>query len=270
MRFSLSSRHTLVALREYADEIKLPYKDIQRLRDFVTEDWNGTKDVVIELSTDDEINWSQLQTYQQVLNITLACPTSLFKDAQEYSFPYYWAYPVSTYFELRGLIDLGVSQVFLDAPLTHDLINIKSTIPENIILRACPNKAYNDYMPRANGIKGFYIRPEDISVYNNYISILEFDYSELSQELTLCKIYKKGVWNGNLNLLINRLNYDIDNRGFELVPGFLEEEEEVNEKLFAERRISCQQKCQRVPQSCNFCNIIFRFITTLDKRSNNG
>lgn len=269
MKYSLSCRHTLAALRQQADEIKIEYKDIQRIRDFATEDWNGTKDIVIEISNSDEVDWSRLVVYQEVLNITIACPVSIFPQARENNFAYYWAYPISTYYELRGLIDLGVSQILIEAPLTHDLVNLKLTT--SLPIRMCANRCYNDYMPRANGIIGSYIRPEDISIYEQYVSTIEFDYSELSQELTLQKIYKKGIWNGNLNLLINKLNYDIDNRGFELAPTFLmDDDETVTNKLFAERRISCAQKCQRSPHSCNFCNIMFNFITTLDKRSNNG
>ena len=269
MKYSLSCQHTLAALRQQADEIKIEYKDIQRIRDFATEDWNGTKDIVIEISNSDEVDWSRLVVYQEVLNITIACPVSIFPQARENNFTYYWAYPVSTYYELRGLIDFGVSQILIEAPLTHDLVNLKLTT--SLPIRMCANRCYNDYMPHANGIVGSYIRPEDISVYEQYVSTIEFDYSELSQELTLQKIYKKGIWNGNLNLLINKLNYDIDNRGFELAPTFLmDDDETVTDKLFAERRISCAQKCQRFPHSCNFCNIMFNFITTLDKRSNNG
>ena len=267
MKYSLSCRHTLAALREYADEIKINSKDIQRIRDFATEDWKGTKNIVIDLSDGGEIDWPQLKVYQEVLNITIACPVSQFTTAQEYQFDYYWAYPISTYYELQGLLDLGVSQILIEAPLTHDLIQLKKTIPSETKIRMCINKCFNDYMPRKNGIVSSYIRPEDIIEYEPYINVAEFVYTELSQELTYYRVYKKGIWNGNLNILLPKLNYDVDNRGFELVPTFLEEDE-PDIKLFAHRRISCGQVCQRDPHKCKFCYTVFNFITTLDKTIN--
>lgn len=116
-------------------------------------------------------------------------------------------------------------------------------------------------MPYINGICGVYIRPEDVDIYEKYISHIEFITQNLEQERTLIKIYQNDKkWPGNLNLLLTNLNYNIDNRGFELLPGY-------KEKEFAERRLRCAQKCQENPVRCRFCPTVFTLINTIDINS---
>lgn len=107
------------------------------------------------------------------------------------------------------------------------------------------NFAYDDFLPRKNGIKGTYIRPEDIQYYEEYVDTLEF-YSEFNkQEETLFKIYKNDKkWPGNLKLIIANLKSDVDNRG-------LPEE-------FGKIRVQCRQNCMR-NGACNFCETAFIF-----------
>jgi hypothetical protein len=98
-----------------------------------------------------------------------------------------------------------------------------------------------------SGIKGQYIRPEDVKLYDEYVQTLEFDgvHDALTKEETLLKIYKeKAEWMGNLNLLITHLNEDVDNRGI------LDE--------FGERRMNCGQRCLS-GGSCTHCDIAIKF-----------
>jgi hypothetical protein len=60
-------------------------------------------------------------------------------------------------------------------------------------------------------------------------------------------------------MLLTYLGMSVDNRGFEIIPTVGD-----NPKSFARRRISCEQKCQRNPSQCNFCEETFKFIRTLD------
>ena len=143
---------------------------------------------------------------------------------------------------------MGVSQVLVDGPMFFSIKDIKNRAPE-VEIRMVANDCYNNYIPRDNGIVGTYVRPEDVEYYSKYISHMEFRTNDLEKERTLVKIYKRGYWPGNLNLLLNKLNYDIDNRGFD--------------EQFAERRINCHQKCQE--GRCHYCDIIFSLITNIDR-----
>ena len=73
-------------------------------------------------------------------------------------------------------------------------------------------------MPRnpKTGIYGPYIRPEDVDFYEKYIDHIEFITKSLEKELTLIKVYKEDKqWPGNLNLLLDNLGENVDNRGFD-------------------------------------------------------
>ena len=116
------------------------------------------------------------------------------------------------------------------------------------------NLAYDSYIPRADGIKGFYIRPEDVEAYEKYISTIEFAIDDLSKEGTLLHVYKDNKeWPGNLNLLLTNLNFNIDNRS---IPD-----------NFAEVRMNCQQRCMR-NKNCHFCDSAFLFGDQVRKEAN--
>jgi len=51
MKFMISSRHPLGVLKN-ASEIRVNYSDIERIRDFVTEDWTCTADINIYIPRD--------------------------------------------------------------------------------------------------------------------------------------------------------------------------------------------------------------------------
>ena len=115
-----------------------------------------------------------------------------------------------------------------------------------------PNQAYDKYIVHGNGIHGQWVRPEDISIYEQYITTFEFIANDLSQERTLYHIYaEEQNWPGNLNILINNLDYNVDNRG-------------ITEKL-AENRIKCGQRCE-MSGTCHLCDQAFALVNAVDKR----
>jgi hypothetical protein len=52
----ISCRQPLAFLKE-ANEIKVKYNDIERLADFITEDWTSNAEIVIYLPKEQLINW---------------------------------------------------------------------------------------------------------------------------------------------------------------------------------------------------------------------
>ena len=204
------------------------------------------------------IDWNKIDLYKNSLNIILAFEDAFsFDGARERNYKYFWSYPATTWYELRGLIDLGVSQVLLDAPLFFQLPNVKK-ICGDIEIRLVANRCVNSYMPRKNGVCGTYIRPEDVEIYSEYVKHIEFNTDSLQKEATLLKIYNNGSWPGNLNLLLDYLSVDVDNRGIDALKSF-------EEKAFAKRRIVCKQRCQEDKNACRFCYSIFDLVNTIDK-----
>lgn len=246
----ISCRHSLVEL-EQADEIRVDYRDIARLADFITDKWKCEKDIYIYIPRDQIVDWDALKVYQEVLNMYIVAEdSSLIEVAQQYGYKSFWSYPVSSYWELRGLIDLGVSQVILDAPLYFDLPQAKEVCGD-IEIRLVANKCINGYMKRKNGICGTYVRPEDVDAYSEFVDHLEFDTDgDLRKEMTLLRIYKEKYWPGNLNILLTYLGENVDNRGFD--------------DDFAQYRMRCYQSCQR-NGNCHYCQSVFSMITTILK-----
>lgn len=113
------------------------------------------------------------------------------------------------------------------------------------------NQCFNKYIPCKDGIEGTYVRPEDVDAYSQYVDHMYFITDDLNKERTFIKIYKeKKTWPGNLNLLLENLRYDIDNRAFA--------------SDFAERRMNCGHICQE-NNRCQFCRTRFGLITAVDR-----
>ena len=250
MMYSASGRQPASILKT-VDEIRINYNDKDILYDYEKD--YPDKRIVINISKDQTIDWDYLTAFKNNLNIIVAL-----KDPKEgynailRNIPWYWGYEVTDWFELDSLIALGVSEITIGDPLFFNLDIIKSKCkPYNILIRKAPNVAYNNYIPRENGIIGAYIRPEDIGDYEKYIDIIEFTARDLDEERTLLKIYRDDQnWPGNLNFLIKNLNYNIDNRGFS--------------STFAANRQNCGRRCM-INGNCHLCESEFLLVTTIDK-----
>ena len=152
---------------------------------------------------------------------------------------FYYKYSTTSFFELEGLKNIGVCYILVGTPLLFDL---KTVASYGIPLRAIPNLAYEPYIKHKNGVIGSWIRPEDKEAYGQYIDTFEFYAPKaLDKEAAMYKVYaENGSWPGNLNLLIDNLEFDFDNRLLYDAEGF------------AERRMSCKQKCLK-GRGCHYC-----------------
>lgn len=198
-----------------------------------------------------DLDWELLRAYASTANFILCIENlNMAQLCFENNLKYYWAYPVFTWYELKGLIDLRPAYITLGAPLSFDLIKVKGKT--NIPLRLYANVAFDAYIPRKDGIYGSWIRPEDVKVYDEWVDVIEFVAEELSQEATLLHVYKdNGYWPGNLNLLFTNFNINVDNRG---IP------EEIGET-----RANCGQRCMSAG-TCHFCETAIRFSNALRKK----
>lgn len=256
MKYMMSCRQTLVQLHN-ADEIRMDYKDLDRIRDFVTEDWTCPADIVIYITKEEQetVDWEILKSYQEILSITIAIEDTYYSPTViKNGFKWFWSYPISTFWELQGVLDLGVSQVLIDAPIFFELPTVFEWCKEKQVeIRVIANQVYNKYMLRnpLKAICGVFIRPEDIPYYEPYIQHIEFESDGLKQERTFIKIYKHDqVWPGSLQLLFPKIGYDVINSAFE--PGF------------GRRRLSCRQRCQSTGR-CRYCQIQARLLKAVEE-----
>jgi hypothetical protein len=172
------------------------------------------------------------------------------KQCNENGIKFYWGYPIFTYYELNSVKILNPSYLVLGAPLSFSLDRVKAKT--QIPIRLCPNLAYDAYIPRTDGICGTWIRPEDVTVYEKYIDVFEFETTELEKESTLLHVYKDNQnWPGNLNLLFTNFGVNVDNKA---IP------EEIGHM-----RSVCGQRCMS-DGTCHFCEHAIRFASNIRDR----
>ena len=144
--------------------------------------------------------------------------------------PFFIDKPCMCWEEFNYLIKEGVSDINISGPLGFEMSKVKrvlDSLDRKVIIRAVPNKVENMIIFTPTLI-GFYIRPEDVEMYEDFIDVLEFE--GLEHQDTFFSIYAehKGFI-GNLNQCIYNFQEPIDNKGLVI--------------LFGERRRDCGRQC---------------------------
>jgi hypothetical protein len=196
------------------------------------------------------INWDDIEMYNRVCQNNFICATHNYDACLECSrrnIKFYYGYPVDSYWELQGLKNLGVCYARLGPGLFFDMDAVKKI---GVPIRAIPNLAYNDLLPHADGICGQWIRPEDLSIYNDYIEVIEFEDADSTKEQALYRIYMKGEgWKTAISSLITNLSPDPASNPL------------LDEDL-TKARLNCRQKCQ----AGGTCQICYRYFSLANKK----
>lgn len=251
MKYCVSIRQKPAVLRQ-ADEFFVLYKDFDGIYNFDSDPEFFNKKFIIQIPyySTEEIKWDELAAVAKRLNI-VAAVEDIQTQAQlcnDRGIPFYWNYPITSYDEVHGAISSGVCELKLGAPLFFDLERAASL---GMPIRLAANICHSNLFPNATGFSGTYIRPEDVKYYEPYVKTLEFVTDNLHQEEGLLRVYKNGIWNGNLNLLLTNLNWDIDNRALPDDFGFI--------------RTTCRQRCLEPGKACTFCSSIFNFADSINR-----
>jgi hypothetical protein len=239
MRFCVNGSHSLSVLKR-ADEIKVGYEDRKRLANFSVNIPEAV--VILDFPYGFDAEWDKWKAYDEAFaEFYIALhDLNLARQFRMAGISWYWPYPITSFYELQNILRLGPSYLMIGPPLTFDLKRVK-TVAGDTPLRMVANVAQPAYLPTSDNhnICGSWVRPEDVAAYDEYIQCFEFEEVDNQAEEELLKIYKEdGMWNGNLNLLIKKLNYNVDNRGI------------VNE--FGPMRTNCHMACQSAG-SCRAC-----------------
>lgn len=219
-----------------ANEIKVDFRDRERLFDYI--DDYPTKSFVLSIPAGEKIEFSKLKAYNEKLNGKFYCELEDITNCEvfkENNIKFFWKYPVTNFYELQGLKDLGVSYVLIDAPIFFSLEKVKKF---DIPIRVIPNVCYEGYIPREDGLHGSWIRPQDFDLYEPYISVYEFKAEHLRQIETLYHIYAENKdWVNNMNLLLTNFNLSV------LATAIPPE--------VVETRLNCGQRCTE--NRCHLC-----------------
>ena len=101
-----------------------------------------------------------------------------------------------------------------------------------------------------NSLRTFFIRPEDINLYNKYIDVVEFFNAEYNKDSlnVLYDLYNNGKrWAGPLNEIIKGFKEDTDS--YYLIP------------YFGQQRLNCNKRCN--VSTCSFCTQVSSLADTL-------
>lgn len=160
-------------------------------------------------------------------------------DLQNLKIPFFFDKMITSWEGLREILDLGVSDVYIGGMLGFDLERVNKFIPEGIQIRSYVNVCQANW-DNSEGFKTFFIRPEDLNYYGNFIDVFEF-YESVDTQNTLYEVYfHTQEWNGNLREIIKGLKLDINNY-YILGPEF------------ARRRAQCRRKCIK-GERCELCD----------------
>lgn len=243
MKFCLRNRQIGEYLQK-ADEIKMEYRDYKSIPDLFEK--YPDKPIIVQIPYHITADWNELELYKRMKPDNLICCISSMEDAEickDLGIKFYCGFPITTYHELRWWIARGVEYVRLGAPLFFDLPNVVR-ITGKTPIRAVANVAWYDSDPCDDPKVGTWIRPEDVKLYENYISVIEFEDCDNKKEQALYRIYaEQKNWPGEIGMIISNYNLPGLNR---MIP-----------PSFAEKRIRCGHKCQS-KGTCHSCEYIIK------------
>lgn len=244
MKYCLNSKCSIHLLKR-ADEVFVFQEDEDVLMDWVER--MPDKGIVLNLNKGTVPDVKMYPVYQEKFADFIVCVSDFewHGALNDIGIKWMWRFAVNTYEELRQLMALKPSRIIIGAPLTFDIKNVKEVVGD-IELMMIPHKTGINYIPHKidnKGIRSQWVRPEDVKLYDPYISTFDLSMEEPRQAEAFLHVYKEnGEWPGNLNLLITGLNVDIDNRS-------------ISNEL-AEARIECGQRCLRTG-TCHKCETEF-------------
>lgn len=209
---------------------------------------------------DIEIIKALMEKYPQS-KIVLALPEyspQLEQFCVEQGLPHYYQEQISTIDRFNGFLSLDVTDIFIANELGFSLNRIKPKAEHyGKALRCYCNVCESSWWEDVDhcSLKTFFIRPEDIDLYSNYIDTFEFYLPDdnVPRINTLYEIYaQKKRWFGRYDELI--FGYDGEEDGRYMIPDF------------GIRRLYCGKECAYVADSvpsCHICDRISELCKTL-------
>lgn len=174
-------------------------------------------------------------------NYTIECTSILeIKALIEAGYHAYLKYHICDWETVVSLVNLGVSDIYVDSSIAFSMHNIKKLCNEHgIKIRVSPTVSPNSSIMGMNP-NSFFIRPEDLSIYEKYVDIVDFRVPDQTKEDTLFDIYKRGTFYYNLKDLLDNCKFSVPNP-------FIKPE-------FGQSRLNCGQRCMIPGHSCHLCD----------------
>lgn len=164
----------------------------------------------------------------------------------ENNIPHYYNEFVTSWDKFQGFLSLSVTDIFIAEELAFSAkILSKNAIKNGKSLRVFCNVCQSSW-DQTKSIKTFFIRPEDIYLYEGIIDTFEFyiDDKDATRINTLYQIYTKDqYWHGKLSQII--IGYTGEENNQYIIP------------KFGEKRLNCNKTCmQGIKPACHICDRI--------------
>lgn len=239
MKYSLTYNNSH---KQEAFEIKHPWNRLNDMAQFMKDH----PQIRINLQTGDNVDLAKLKQQVDIVkticqDYTISCKdVSMMRELLAASYYAYLAYPVCDWETFIQLRDAGVSDIYIDGPLGFCAREVQGA-KQGALIRVSPTFSANLLpldLPTSNA-NSFFIRPEDVSKYEGFVDIIDFNQQE--KEETLYEIYQRGIFAGDLNLLVPQVTTSVPNL-------YIRPE-------FADSRLNCQQDCKNPSRArCQLCD----------------
>jgi hypothetical protein len=256
--------HTDINTDKLADEVVFivtPQVDIVKIVSYLEElrKQNPTQTYVFSYSKADPFTDDDLKSIVSFLSGLIERGYNIsaqllfepsFKDLRDYLYereiPFFYSNTCHNMEELYIMINEGASQIYVHGTLAFclkDIASVRETAKIRVIVDA---PVLSDAEARIVETKPeclFWIRPEDVAVYDQYVDMFEIGYRPAVKLL----IYMKQAWEGYIQDLIPATKIKVF--GNNLSPAF------------GLARLNCRQQC--FVGSCNLCKNAIDFAKTL-------
>lgn len=255
MNFSVSYQSPM---KQQADEIRCPYNKLGSLFKFIKEHPEKRYCITIDkILTKEEID-KAIEQIDIVISVTDNYTVSCQDFRQSFQFldlkyNTFLNFPVTDWETFSYLRKLEVTDIYIDGPLGFQC-NAITAEKGDIKIRVSPTVSANSALSRTGrSPSSFFIRPEDLSLYEDAIDIIDFNVPLIDTETTLFNVYKRGYFSFNIDQLILGLPEGANNVIFN--------------KNFAQERLNCAQKCNIPSRSCHICSRYFTIAEQMQKLS---
>lgn len=162
-------------------------------------------------------------------------------DYDEENIKFFFIEGASTVDELTGQLNLGVSDIYVINELGFSLKEVsKKCHDKNVQVRVFPNVAQSATELPTSNFKKFFVRPDDIFIYEEFVDVFEF-FGNIKKQDVLYAIYKDEKWLGDLSVLILGLKEPVLNTA--IMP------------YFGSIRSECHKRCS-LGGKCDICGVI--------------
>lgn len=226
-----------------AEQFKIRYRPADRtLEDFLEE--YQDKSIVIDVTQtfeqlDAKLFKGLYEKYHNFKLIINFANEEHLKRVQEYELPFFFVNFVTTIDQLHGFLKYHPTDMYICEELGFSLDKISTLLhSNNVKVRVMPNLCQSSF-PETPSLLTFFIRPEDIAVYSEFVDVFELISDEVHQQV-IYKIYKQGYWAGPVKQIIPNFKDNLDSR-------FVMD-------YFGLIRTKCGKRCLYKQGTCDICH----------------